>query len=133
MGERDLDLLRTLMPSLQSVLRMRSRLEMLESRNWMNWTAIEALSVGVVFLDRSGTVSCMNTAARETCEAADGLFVDEQGHLCAGVESDRKWLRTMIDGVMSAASCSTVGSLRRRSGGQPLSIRIEPIVGTAVA
>lgn len=133
MGERDLDLVRGLMPSLQSVLRMRSRLEMLESRNRMNWTAIEALSVGVIFLDRWGAVRCMNAAARETCEAADGLFVDERGHLCAGVESDRKWLRTTIDRVRQAASCTTVGALRRRSGGQPLSIRIEPIVGTMVS
>jgi len=132
MGERELDLLRTLMPSLQSVLRMRSRLERLESRNRMNWSVIEALSVGVVFLDRSGAVSCMNAAARETCEAADGLFVDEQGHLCAGEEGDRKWLRTAIDQARSAAACATVGSLRRRSGRQPLSVRIEPIAGTVV-
>lgn len=129
----DLDRLRTLMPSLQSVLRMRSRLEMLESRNRMNWTAIEALSIGVIFLDRWGAVSCMNAAARETCEAADGLLVDERDHLCAGVEGDRRWLRTAIDQARRTPSCPTVGLLRRRSGGQPLSIRIEPIARTAVS
>src|SRR5690606_5902915 len=70
MGNRERALLYTLMPSLQSVLRLRSRLEMLESRNRMNWAAIESLSIGVIFLDRSGVVSCMNAAADEICRAA---------------------------------------------------------------
>lgn len=136
MNDRDGDLLRTLMPSLQSVLRMRSRLEMLESRNRMNWAAIEALAAGVIFLDRGGVVTCMNAAARAICEAADGLFVDERGHLCACVDRDRKWLTAAIENARhsarSAAPSMTIRSLRRRSGKQPLSLRVEPVANTAV-
>lgn len=137
MGRRERELLQTLMPSLQSVLRLRSRLEMLESRNRMNWAAIESLSIGVIFLDRSGVVSCMNAAADEICRAADGIFVDEQGRLTAWAQNDRRWLCTTIDEVRRSpvpdtGSAKHVGSVSRRSGAQPLSLRVEPIGGTAV-
>lgn len=135
MGERERRLLYTLMPSLQSVLRMRSRLEALESRNRMNWAAIESLSVGVVFLDRSGKVCCMNAAADEACEAADGISIDDQGRLSAYEGRDREWLRTTIDKLRCSNSgttpTTTVGSVHRRSGKQPFSVRIEPIGGTS--
>ena len=137
MGNRERALLYELMPSLQSALRLRSRLEMLESRNRMNWAAIEALAIGVIFLDGSGIVSCMNAAASDICSAADGIFVDEQGRLSACAHNDRRWLRTTIDRVRRSSVCdgaagTQVGSVCRRSGLQPLSLRIEPIGGTSV-
>ena len=57
MSERERELLQSLMPSLQSVVRMRARLEALESRARMNWAASESFAAGVIFIDEMGAVT----------------------------------------------------------------------------
>lgn len=77
----------------------------------------------------------MNEAGHEIVKDADGLFIDDRGRLEASHDRDRKCLRTAIADIRASTSTGRpfVGALRRRSGKPALSVRIEPIAGTAIA
>ncbi len=107
----DIKLLRELMPHLQCSLRLHQRIESLEHQLKATEQAMDALPVGIVFLDDSGKVVSINAAARAIFGKNDGLVLDSTG-IIATLPRQSRDLRALV-----AQACHTSRGLGVAPGG----------------
>jgi len=121
-GEREVALLRELVPHLQSALRVHGRMASLESRLSGLTSALDHIAQGVMLIDAAGRVRFMNRYAEEMLRAADGLKL-LQGVIHAVRPDQTGNLHRLIasaiagrGGGMSPGGLMTVARARGRRG-----------------
>ncbi len=94
--EDELSLMRTLMPHLQTALRLHRHIAGLEAMRSAAAGALDCLPVGCILVGAGGEVLFANRVAEEVTGCLDGLFI-KHGQLAASAASDSRKLRGLIE------------------------------------
>jgi DNA-binding CsgD family transcriptional regulator len=127
-GEREISLVRTLIPHLQRAVRLRRRIASLESQKGAATNALDSWSLGVILLDRAGRVILTNRAADEIVRGRDGLTIGTDG-LQAALAGETAELRRLIHGAVGRTPSGSLPgalTLSRPSFKRPLSLLVTP-------
>jgi DNA-binding CsgD family transcriptional regulator/PAS domain-containing protein len=137
--EEDKSLLRTLLPHLETAVRLHTRLQRLERERAVYAGAVEQLSVATIILDdRAGVISC-NEPAQRLLSGENGILLRKDKLWLASQTANRE-LGELVSGVLKASrqgDSAAVEAMRLpRAGGKPdlgLVIRGVPLPATAQA
>lgn len=130
-GSDDTVLIEALMPHVHRALQLHRRLAATEAAAHSLSAVVDRSSHGVLFINRQGRVTYMNSLARRLSEACDGLAVEDRELRAArAVDTDR--LRRLVAGAAgTTAGCALetggVMTLGRPSGRRPLQVVISPL------
>jgi DNA-binding CsgD family transcriptional regulator/PAS domain-containing protein len=127
----EIDLLRELMPHLQTALRLHHRISGLALRLEHTSAALDQLGQGLLITDSVGRIVFMNRPAESILRTGDGLMLAADG-LRARRPDDTARLRTLIAGaaaIITGNSLHPGGGLSiPRSGGKgPLTLQVAPL------
>lgn len=135
-GSEEAALMSVLVPHVHRALQLHRRLARVESeRDDLAWF-VERASHAVLFVNRAGRVTYMNSVAERLSAARDGFVVDEQG-LRASRPSDTDRLRRLL----ADAAATTIGEgvssggvlALGRCSGRPLVAIVSPLARRQVA
>lgn len=118
-----------LLPHVRQAVRLRQELVAAEAHAYANASALlEHASLGVVFLDRRGTIASANQAALHMLGAQDGLY-EWQGALRAKLPRDDARLSGLVSGALPKFGRVAIGGYLsvRRPSGLPLVLHVHPI------
>lgn len=121
------ELLRLVMPHLQTALRVRHLIGAAEYRAKTAEALLDSTPTASVLLDTAGDVIYANSAAREMMDEADGLRL-VSGRLAPVNGNQRQAFRSLVIGA-AAGGADAAGeaiALERRSGKRPLQVLVTP-------
>lgn len=130
-GWEEEQLLGLLMPHLERVLEIRSKIEGLELMQAASTDALDRMPTGVLLVDADGRILLANSAAERFLRVGEGLKV-EGGKIRASVRAEDARLRSLIataasttcgEGVHPGGVLAVSRSMRSR----PLSVLVSPI------
>jgi DNA-binding CsgD family transcriptional regulator len=137
MGDYDLpelQCMRLLAPHIESVLRLRQRLEQAEAEVRQSLSVLNHMDIGVILLDRTGLTHFVNRYAETLLQERDGLSYDRMG-LNAATAGATRQLRQLITMAAQPEKYAKEASLRvclpRPSMRRPLVLRAVPLSRTA--
>lgn len=136
MSDRAQALLSSWMPTLQSAMRLRSRLVALEARNKVQWDVLDALPVGLFLLNAKAEVVASNKAGERLVSAGEGLAIGASGALvCRSPVDDRRLAAAITEALRGIPSLANGGLLAvgRFSAGQPYTVQVMAVDGTALS
>ena len=121
------ELLRLLMPHLQTALNVRRMLGAAESRAMTAETLLDANPTAAILLDGKGDVVFMNQAARNLALAADGIRIDGD-RLSPTDTASRSRFRALVQSAAATQQSLPGGAiaLSRRSGQRDLQVLVTP-------
>jgi DNA-binding CsgD family transcriptional regulator len=135
-GEREMAIVRYLMPHLDCALRVHSRISSLEERLSASANALDCFPWAVVLIDAGRKPILLNRAARTIVERADGLTLTSEG-FSASLPSVTEALRNILESAIcwrSRPSPSANGgagggtlAVARPSGARPYEILVVPL------
>jgi DNA-binding CsgD family transcriptional regulator/PAS domain-containing protein len=129
-GREEVNLLRILIPHLQTALRIHARLAVLENRLSAMDNALNRMPWGVLALRSNASIVWMNRAAERILGAGDGLLGGTDG-LRAENNSQSKQLRNTIAAVAETSrggmNPGAMVPISRPSGLRPFSLLIAPL------
>ena len=129
--EKDLELVRVLMPHLQRAFQLHNRIQALERKGNAAADALDQLQQGVVLLDAKGRVLLVNRAATALFAAEKTLQLNARGLLAANSAENRQ-LNALIQGAIATGSgngshSGGAMSISRADFRQPLQILVMPL------
>jgi DNA-binding CsgD family transcriptional regulator len=129
--EKELSLLRTLMPHLQRALALHRRLGWLHSSAHSAMTLLDRLPYGVVLLSADSRVVLINQYAKTVVDQADGLTIRHRELRGCSWDSNKR-LQILIHGAVATSRRSALhsgGAVRmvRPSGLRPFRVLITPM------
>ena len=131
-NERELDLLRLLMPHLARASRMHQRLHTLQS----GIQVLDSISVGVLSVSASGKVLLANEYARTVLAQNDGLSLSRHGILEAGNRQNKSLALFLAKAAKTAKGSGFHAggnlTIERRSGKRPYHCLISPTHSTTL-
>jgi DNA-binding CsgD family transcriptional regulator/PAS domain-containing protein len=122
----DIDAYRGLRGHLTQALRVQRRLDNLGLRHRSAWEAIERSAIGVVVLDRSGSIVECNRLAHRMLALADGLL-SKGRELRAVRPIDDRALKRLIGAAFGSVGVGGNLAIARRGHDRPYSIIVTPI------
>jgi DNA-binding CsgD family transcriptional regulator/PAS domain-containing protein len=130
-GREEEHLLGLLMPHLERVLEIRSKLEGLEFMQAASADALDRMPTGVVLVDADGRILLANSAAERLLRLGEGLKV-EAGKIRASVRAEDSRLQSLIATAASTTSGRGVHpggvlAVSRSTRSRPLSVLVSPI------
>lgn len=130
--QRTFDLIKFMVPHLQSALMLRRRFVDLREQNLSLEAALNLLSLGIVFVDHAGNVVLMNRSAEKIVDCNDGLSIKNR-KLRASIPVEAARLEKLICAVVptgKAEGYPAGGSIAvSRMKKHPLTITITPLLG----
>lgn len=129
-GMEEIGLLEQLLPHLQRALQIHRRLVGLEGQLRAASDVLDRFPVGVILLDSKGRILCINIAAKNIADEADGLRLTKNG-LVAALASENSLMQKLISesSLTSQAKDSGAGGvlkLSRPSMKTPLEVLVAP-------
>jgi len=130
--ERELELIRQLMPHLQRAVRMHHHLHTLQS----SVQAVDSVAIGVIAVSASGKLLMANHSARKTLQENDGLALTRNGIVVTGTPQARQFAD-----LISAATTTGNGlglhaggalPVERPSGKRPYAVLVTPTHSTGL-
>lgn len=109
-GPTDRSLLSSLVPHLERVIVISSRLGQIELERAASAETLDRLASGVFFLDERGRVLLSNTTAQRIIAECDGLSLDREGQLCAATADETASIRKLIGSACSHRNGNGGGS-----------------------
>jgi DNA-binding CsgD family transcriptional regulator len=100
-------LLKMLLPHVQTALALRSKLNTAHSQNLFSETVMDSMSIASLLVDRHGRVHHMNRQAEAHLARENGLFVSN-GHLRATASEDAAHLNRLLHNVTSSDAIDAV-------------------------
>ena len=128
-GSKQLTLLTSLLPHIRQFVRVRQALVAAEALRASLTSLLENTLLGVLSLDRRGTIVEANARALDILRRGDGVG-DQDGYLCARCPPDDATLQRLIANALPHwGRMSSGGSMpiQRASGQFPLTLHISPI------
>jgi hypothetical protein len=130
--ESEIKLLEMLLPHLRRAVRISSEMSELKNGFRAAHDLLNALSVGVILLNRAGRAMFLNRMAEDIVAGSDGFSLDRSGcPRAARPQEARDLARAIADAARSLGSpdVSPGGALRvtRTSGLQPFEILVSPV------
>jgi len=121
--------IRSLLPHIRQAVRVRQELAAAEAQAYADVsTLLEHASLGVIFLDRRGTITTANQVAERLLGVRDGIY-PWQGTLRASLPHDDARIRDLVSAALPRLGHLPVGgSLSvQRSAGLPLVMHVHPV------
>lgn len=124
-----LDALQSVLPHLETVLRLRKRLARKDAEVWWREQVLTALPVGVILLDAKGWPCYLNPAAEALVSEGLTLALSSTQGLTAGTPQATRQLHTAIQDSLCATPSSSRGPVRvcRGESGPDLWLRVVPL------
>ena len=110
-SDEALEILKSLVPHVQTALNLRRQLSTLEERISDLEASLHAISTAVVLIDAKSQCTFLNQAAQRLIDLNDGLMFDKR-ELCAQDVRESARLRE----ILSAVSCASLTSRSARRG-----------------
>lgn len=117
--------IRVLIPHLERALRLQMRLSAAEVHTNMISGALDHLTFGVVFVNRSGLPVWLNGRARELLNQSPGLRITPRGFF-GRQSSDTRLLRELIEGTLSGGT-QNILAIPRGIDARPLLLIAVPL------
>ena len=126
-------LIKQLLPHIRQFVRVRQALASAEALGTSLTSLLDNALLGVLFLDRQGTIVETNTRALRILRRGDSL-VDRDGVLCARLLTDNAKLQRLLARALphwSQTASSGSMTVQRPSGKLPLTLHISPVIHRA--
>ena len=126
-------LIKQLLPHIRQFVRVRQALASAEALGTSLTSLLDNALLGVLFLDRQGTIVETNTRALRILRRGDGV-VDRDGVLCARLLTDNAKLQRLLARALphwSQTASSGSMTVQRPSGKLPLTLHISPVIHRA--
>jgi len=132
-GERDLELLRLLVPHMQRSARLYGHFLGLQEKIDSTTAALDRLAIGALLCDRTGRVLVMNKAAERMIMLGDGLNLIA-GHLKPAHKTESDTMAKLIAGATQMdegglESCGGALTISRPSGRRSFGVIVAPYQG----
>lgn len=101
--EENLRCMRVVLPHLERALRLQMHVAAAELRTEMASAALDRLTVGVIFVDRSGLPLWLNRRAKEIVNRSNSLRISPGG-ITGQSQADTRSLRDLVKGAVSDGS-----------------------------
>ena len=128
-GASQIAMVTGLLPHIRQFVRVRQALVGAEARATTETALLENPRIGVLHLDRRGTIMAVNDCARRLLRRSDGLL-DQDGMLRARASADRRRLERLVAAALPAAGAIAVSGsmrLRRSSVVPPFVVHVKPV------
>ena len=128
-GTEKLKRIRGLLPHIRQAVRVRQELAAAEAHSYADLSALmEDGPLGVLFLDRRGTIVSANRSARRMLRAKNGIY-QWRRTLRASVPIDDGRLGRLVSGALPRFGRIPAGGYQsvRRSSGLPLIVHVHPV------
>lgn len=129
LDDRDFDgeelrTLQALVPHLANAGRMRCRLMATDPRTTGALAAIDALGIGLMLVDRRGSITYRNLRAEEVMAARDGLYTDGPGLTATLPAENRALQQAIATALLLQQGGETADAALRRAGRIPLRLAV---------
>ena len=128
-GSSQIAMVTGLLPHIRQFVRVRQALAGAEARATTETALLDNPRIGVLHLDRRGTIMAVNDCARRLLRRGDGVW-DRDGRLRARASADQVRLdRVVGDALPAAGAVAVSGSmrLRRSSVVPPFVVHVKPV------
>ena len=128
-GSSQIALVTGLLPHIRQFVRVRQTLVGAEARATTETALLDNPRIGVLHLDRRGTIMAVNDCARRILRRGDGLL-DRDGMLRARASADQVLLERLVGDALPAAGAVAVSGsmmLRRSSVLPPFVVHVKPV------
>jgi DNA-binding CsgD family transcriptional regulator len=130
-GERQLGLLRLLLPHLRCAIELHGKFTALRNRSAMLESALDLVETAIAFVDATGSIIAANGAADTLLKQADGLLSTRQG-LRAGSARESMQLEKLVradanTGAGSGLHAGGIVEVSRKPPKRPLVLLVAPV------
>lgn len=126
----DLQVLKLIVPHIQRAFRLHLRFSELAARTEATETALNLLTIGIVFVDSNEHVLLMNTRAEELVRRKDGFLV-VGGRLSAAIDEEESRFRALVHDATQTSNGKGLSAggtiLISGNGGRHLSVTVAPL------
>ena len=121
--------IRSLLPHIRQAVRVRQELVVAETHAYADVSALlEDTPLGVVFVNRRGTIDSANQTARRLLEARDGIYEWRRALRASSPRDDERIGRLVSSALPRLGHIAIGGSMSvRRPVGLPLIIHVHPV------